>query len=141
MKKSSFVFFALGFIIAANAQDVYKDLRSGWLQKAEESKPALIETIKQPVTLVTLVQDDNVFQHWKAVKSNPVDSLYNNSFKKRSGTVVDFTAFQCWKTFSSFINSTKVTGFTKRSINLGVVASAFCNHFVRWSLYTSWLFA
>jgi hypothetical protein len=90
MKKSSFVFFALGFIIAANAQDVYKDLRGAWLQKAAESKPQLIETIKQPITLVTLVKDENVFQHWKAVQSKPVDSLYNNSFKKQSGVVVDF---------------------------------------------------
>jgi hypothetical protein len=72
------------------AQDVYKDQRSAWLQKAEDSKPVLIETIKQPVTLVTLIQDNNVFQHWKAVKSKPIDSLYNNSFKKQSGVVVDF---------------------------------------------------
>ncbi|QEC69171.1 Bacterial alpha-L-rhamnosidase [Panacibacter ginsenosidivorans] len=90
MKKSSLIFFVLCLVTAANAQDIYKEQRGGWLQKAEESKPPLIETIKQPVTLVTLVQDDNVFQHWKAVKSKPVDSLYNNSFKKQSGVVVDF---------------------------------------------------
>jgi alpha-L-rhamnosidase len=76
--------------IFSNAQDVYKDLRSVWLQKAEDSKPQLIETIKQPLSLVSLVQDSNVFQHWKVVKSNPVDSLYNNSFRKQSGVVVDF---------------------------------------------------
>jgi alpha-L-rhamnosidase len=90
MKKSSFIFFILFIVVVVNAQDVYKDQRSGWLQKAEDSKPALIETVKQPVTLVTLVQDDNVFQHWKAVKSKPIDSLYNNSFKKQSGVVLDF---------------------------------------------------
>jgi alpha-L-rhamnosidase len=94
--KQASIFYGLVFIIffckanALYAQDFYKDQRSAWLQKAQESQPALIETIKQPVSLVTLVKDDNVFQHWKAVRSNPVDSLYNNSFKKESGVVIDF---------------------------------------------------
>lgn len=90
--------FAVLFVIiifavcysAANAQDVYKAQRGAWLQKAEDSKPKLIETVKQPLSLVSLVKDDKVFQHWKAVKSFPVDSLYNNSFKKLQSVVVDF---------------------------------------------------
>ncbi len=95
LKRAS-VFYGLVFIIflweasALQAQDFYKDQRSAWLQKAQESQPVLIETIKQPVSLVMLVKDANVFQHWKAVRSNPVDSLYNNSFKKESGAVIDF---------------------------------------------------
>ncbi len=76
--------------ILVNAQDIYKDQRSGWLQKAEISTPKLIETVKAPVSLVTLVKDEKVFQHWKAVKSDPVDTLYSKSFKKQSGVVVDF---------------------------------------------------
>ncbi len=36
------------------------------------------------------MKDDKVFQHWKAVRSNPIDSLYANSFKKESGAVIDF---------------------------------------------------
>ena len=90
MKKSSFLIFLFFIAIIIHAQDVYKNQRGAWLQKAEDTKPQLIETVKQPVTLVSLVQDNNVFQHWKAVQSKPVDSLYNNSFKKQSGVVVDF---------------------------------------------------
>jgi len=86
-EKKQLHFFALSFATVVNAQDVYKDQRGAWLQKAEDSKPQLIETNKQPVTLV---KDENVFQHWKAVKSKPVDSLYNNSFRKQSGAVADF---------------------------------------------------
>lgn len=90
MKKCSFLFFVLYFVTATEAQDYYQNQRAGWLQKAEQTQPKLIETIKQPVALVALVKDDNVFQDWKAVQSKPVDSLYNNSFKKQSGVVVDF---------------------------------------------------
>src|SRR6478735_1077673 len=75
---------------SVRAQDVYKDQRGVWLQKAESTTPALIETVKSPVSLVTIVKDENAFQKWKAIKSNPVDSLYNNSFKKQSGVVADF---------------------------------------------------
>jgi hypothetical protein len=73
-----------------NAQDVFKDQRNGWLQKAADSEPRLTESIKAPVTLVTLVKDDEAFQDWKAVPSLPLDSLYNQSFKKKTGSVVDF---------------------------------------------------
>lgn len=73
-----------------NAQDVYKDQRSAWLQKAEQSKPVLIETIKQPLSIVSIIADENAFQKWKAVKAGPVDSFYQKSFKKQSGIVLDF---------------------------------------------------
>lgn len=78
------------FPFAAKSQDVYKEVRSSWLQKAEQTQPQLIESIKLPVSLVSLVKDETVFQHWKAVKSDPVDTLYSKSFKKQSGVVVDF---------------------------------------------------
>lgn len=90
MKKYSFIFFVLCFVTVVQAQDFYQDQRSGWLQKAAQSQPKLIETIKQPVSLVALVKDETVFQQWKVVSSKPVDSLCNNSFKKQSGVVVDF---------------------------------------------------
>ena len=89
MFKSIFLFVIL-FSVTAGAQDVFKDLRNDWLQKAEQSKPLLIETTRQPVSLVGLVKDEKAFQHWKVVPSKPVDSLYNNSFKKLSNVVVDF---------------------------------------------------
>ncbi len=58
--KQASVFYGLVFIIflckanALQAQDFYKDQRSAWLQKAQESQPALIETIKQPVSWLRL---------------------------------------------------------------------------------------
>ncbi len=78
------------FSSTIGAQDVYKTYRNNWLQKAEQSTPKLIETIHRPVSLVTLIKDASAFQHWTAVRSFPLDSLYNNSFKKQSGAVVDF---------------------------------------------------
>lgn len=90
MKKYSFLFFAIHFAAIVHAQDFYQDQRAGWLQKAAQTEPTLMETIKQPLSLVDLVKDENVFQHWKAIPSKPLDHLYNNSFKKQSGVVVDF---------------------------------------------------
>ena len=95
MKRSYFFRFLLLTILifcslCINAQDVYKDQRSAWLQKAESTTPALTESVKSPVSLVSIVKDENAFQKWKAVQSNPVDSLYKNSFKKQSGVVADF---------------------------------------------------
>jgi hypothetical protein len=72
------------------AQDFFKNERAAWLQKAAASQPVLIETIKKPLYLVSLIKDEKVFQHWKVVQRNPIDSLYANSFKKQSGVVVDF---------------------------------------------------
>ncbi|AYB31632.1 family 78 glycoside hydrolase catalytic domain [Chryseolinea soli] len=72
------------------AQDVYQEQRNGWLQLAEKSQPKLIESTKEPVSLVSIEKDENAFQHWKAVRSFPVDSLYSRSFKKQSGVVADF---------------------------------------------------
>src|SRR5688572_15779510 len=89
MNKAIILFLIL-INLAADAQDLYKGLRNGWLQKAEQSKPQLIETTRRPVSLVDLVKDEKAFQHWKMVSSKPVDSLYNNSFKKHSGVVADF---------------------------------------------------
>jgi alpha-L-rhamnosidase len=81
------IFFLLP---ATKAQDVFAVQRKGWLQKAEALKPVLVETNRQPKSLVTLVKDTAAFQGWKAVKAAPVDSLYAVSFKTQSGVVVDF---------------------------------------------------
>ena len=71
----SILFFSLSLF----AQDVYKDQRAAWLQKAQSTTPALIEKVKSPVSLVTIVKDESAFQKWKVVTSKPVDSLYKNS--------------------------------------------------------------
>ncbi|WP_121355616.1 alpha-L-rhamnosidase-related protein [Flavisolibacter nicotianae] len=82
----AFVVFARG----VKAQDVFAAQRKDWLQKAEQNKPVLNETVRKPTALVTLVRDSNAFQGWKTVPAKPLDSLYQQSFKKQSGVVLDF---------------------------------------------------
>jgi alpha-L-rhamnosidase len=73
------------------AQDLYAPYRKAWLEKAEQYKPTLKETIKQPIGIVKLEKDAAAFQGWKAVKAGGIEQLYNASFnKKNSGIVVDF---------------------------------------------------
>ena len=75
----------------AEAQDFYTaSQRDRWLSKAESSKPVLTESVKKPIGLVKLVADEKAFQGWKAVPSDNVEKLYNNSFKDQSSVVVDF---------------------------------------------------
>ena len=93
MNSSRLLFYSITLAITwctTSAQDLYKEQRSGWLQKAADTEPRLTETVKQPITLVTLEKDESAFQDWKAVPSLPLDSLYNQSFKKKTGSVVDF---------------------------------------------------
>lgn len=78
------------FLNSLYAQDVYEHLRDGWLQKAQQTQPQLVETVRHPLTLVTVQKDTTAFQHWKVVKAYPVDSLYKVSFKKQSGAIADF---------------------------------------------------
>ncbi len=88
--RSLLLLFLTVINVALGAQDFYQHERAAWLQKAAATQPGLIETIKQPLSLVSLVKDDAVFQHWKVLKGFPVDSLYRKSFKKQSGVVLDF---------------------------------------------------
>ncbi|MDJ1501947.1 hypothetical protein [Xanthocytophaga agilis] len=86
-------FYFFGFILSSfcgNAQIAFQAERQSWLQKAELYKPKLVESEKHPLYLVNLVQDATAFQGWKAVKSAPLDTLYQTSIKKRSGVVADF---------------------------------------------------
>lgn len=77
--------------LLAGAQDFYTAAqRERWLSKAENSKPVLIEKVKKPIGLVKLVADEKAFQGWKTVPSDNIEKLYNNSFKRQSGVVVDF---------------------------------------------------
>jgi len=86
--------FISGFSLLSHAaftQDIYAAQRQNWLKKAEELKPALTETIRQPTGVVKLEKDATAFQGWKAVPAGGIEQLYNASFSKRnSGIVVDF---------------------------------------------------
>jgi len=88
--KYSLAIFFICLSVSVLGQDIFKAERVKWLSKAEEFKPKLIETVKQPVNLVEIVKDSSSFQGWKAVTSSPMDSLYNKSFKKVNDVIVDF---------------------------------------------------
>ena len=72
------------------AQDVFESSRAGWLKKAEESRPELTDTIREPTRIVSIQKDEQAFQGWKAVPIGPVDRLYEGSLKKQSGVILDF---------------------------------------------------
>lgn len=87
------LFLFIGFVIqlsVVKAQDPFAAQRQSWLQKAEENKPKLVERIKKPLAIVKLVEDSLAFQSWKTVPLQPLDSLYQTSFKQKSGVVLDF---------------------------------------------------
>ncbi|WP_276088261.1 glycoside hydrolase [Pedobacter sp. JY14-1] len=87
----SIIWAAILLPAMSKAQDHYTaEQRRAWLDKAEASKPALIETEKRPVRLVKLEADPSAFQGWKTVPAGDMESLYSRSFKQQSGTVVDF---------------------------------------------------
>ncbi|MGN8068730.1 alpha-L-rhamnosidase-related protein [Mucilaginibacter sp. 22184] len=83
-------FLIVVFAGDVKAQDPYQTYRQDWLKKAEDNKPKLIETEKQPIGLVRMEKDPAAFQGWKAVPADSVGKLYNTSFKTQNGVVVDF---------------------------------------------------
>src|SRR6188768_3380901 len=74
----------------ATAQDVYREHRASWLQKAEATKPVLTTTVKKPTAIVSIVKDEAAYQGWKATPLHPADFLYQGSFKNKSGIIADF---------------------------------------------------
>jgi len=84
-------FMVICLVNHVNAQDAYAPYRQNWLKKAEQYKPVLKETIKQPIGIVKLEKDAVAFQGWKTVSAGGMDQLYNKPFNKgTSGIVVDF---------------------------------------------------
>jgi len=72
------------------SQDPFETTRKEWLKKAEEAKPELHQTIKQPLRVVHLTEDASSFQGWKTYGNGNIDELYSSSFKEMKETVVDF---------------------------------------------------
>ena len=93
MKKKYFLISIVSCLLLNGslfAQDVYQKQRAGWLDIAEATKPKLIETVKRPIGIVSVVKDEKAYQGWKVVSKQPMDSLYTRSMKKQSGVVLDF---------------------------------------------------
>lgn len=90
IKKYSTLALVLASALVVHAQDFYQNQRAGWLENAKATTPKLLESVQHPVGLVKLVADPAAFQKWRAEPLAPLDSLYQVSFKKKSGVVVDF---------------------------------------------------
>jgi hypothetical protein len=89
--KTLFSAISTGIIcLSAHAQDAYESQRALWLERAENSKPALNETVCRPQYLVHSVSDPNVFQGWRMEKAEEMDALYKVSFKERKNAIADF---------------------------------------------------
>jgi alpha-L-rhamnosidase len=87
--------------LSSFAQDYSAGQRKSWLEKAEQNKPQLLETINKPRSVVSLIVDANAFQGWTIRDAGPIDSLYQSSFKSKSGVVIDFGIHQTgYYTFS-----------------------------------------
>lgn len=73
-----------------SGQDIFQEKRKEWVEKAEKFKPKLIEVVKHPVSLVTVIKAEKAFQGWRIQPENPLDSLYGKSFKQKTSVIVDF---------------------------------------------------
>jgi len=90
--KHTFTFFVTMMLISIQcyAQDMFANQRNAWLQKAEEAKPALHETIIHPQSIVRAVADKNAYQGWRYEKLDGIDKLYTTNFKELKTVTVDF---------------------------------------------------
>lgn len=77
-------------LVNSNAQDMFANQRNAWLQKAEEAKPALHETIVHPVSIVKAVADKKAYQGWRYEKQDEIEKLYTTNFKELKSVTVDF---------------------------------------------------
>jgi hypothetical protein len=89
-KQIALLLFLLIYGAYVQAQDVYAAQRPGWIQKAEGYKPTLDTTLKSPVGVVQVIQDEASFQNVKARHVNSVPDLNKLLLKKDSSFVLDF---------------------------------------------------
>lgn len=76
--------------IPAIAQHYFSDAqKSEWLKKAQENTPELFYTTIKPEIQVDIVGDKQSFQGYKAVNPRKAEGLYSESFKGKSGIVLD----------------------------------------------------
>ena len=92
MKKHIYTFCLMIFltIISCSAQEIFANQRNTWLQKAEEAKPALHETIVHPISIVKAVANKNAYQGWRYEKQDEIEKLYTTNFKELKSVTVDF---------------------------------------------------
>ena len=76
-------------VLATDSSD-YKDKRTEWLRKAEETKPVLHETVCRPLSIVQAVEDASAFQGWSMEKVGEVPDYYKSSINEMPDVTVDF---------------------------------------------------
>lgn len=82
--------FALTSSLNGSAQTPSKDKKAEWLRKAEEAKPALVETIYRPLCLVTPVKDETAYQGWRMEKTGELSTYYQTNMSSAPNVTVDF---------------------------------------------------
>ena len=82
--------FALTSSLNGSAQTPSKDKKAEWLRKAEEAKPALVETIYRPLCLVTPVMDETAYQGWRMEKTGELSTYYQTNMSSAPNVTVDF---------------------------------------------------
>ncbi|HEY6913563.1 MAG TPA: glycoside hydrolase, partial [Paludibacter sp.] len=88
--KSLPILLFMAIYTICNCQNIPTYDRASWLQKAENAKPTLTETVIRPAGIVNMVADEASFQGWKAETVSAPGELYKSSFKKMKQVTLDF---------------------------------------------------
>ena len=65
-----------------NADDVFKQERSRWLEIAEQSKPKLHRTVVYPKSIVKAVKDNSAFQGWRYEPTGKPEDVFKSNFRQ-----------------------------------------------------------
>lgn len=110
-----------------------------WLQKAEQAKPALHETIVYPVSLVQVVPDQDAFQGYRMESREGLDTYLSSSMKEHPTVIVDlgdhYTGY-----YSFHLKTTHrcADGPLRIRFTFAEIPSEFA---ADWEHYTGWLSA
>ena len=91
MKRLTALIILLANFTGINAQDVYHDYRSAWLNKCQQLMPELHSIEKRPMRVVSMFPDAKAYQKVKAVQSDAIDAFYRTPLKRNEQkSVIDF---------------------------------------------------
>ncbi len=72
-----------------NADDVFKQERSRWLEIAEQSKPKLHRTVVYPKSIVKAVKDNSAFQGWRYEPTGKPEDVFKSNFRQVRSVTFD----------------------------------------------------
>lgn len=67
-----------------------KERQKGWLTKAAQYTPKLIETPQRPIAVVTMAHAPGAFQGWKIGSTSPLSSVLNREIHIGESFILDF---------------------------------------------------